>query len=117
MKKIAKLEEIYKDRKRSALAYGVATSLYYAYVHTQIVGKELLDFDDEIWPSDVSRIVDGLNEFGIDEFTISCNCLCLIEALATFETFGFKIVGTKTVKGVVGSEIHPVSALHLRRSK
>ena len=61
-------------------------------------GNKLVNFDDVIWPHEVSDIARELNEMHTKEFTISVCATNLIEILSLFEKEGFKVRGTISVK-------------------
>lgn len=77
---------------------GINRTVYFAYQKSKEIGKELIDFDDTIWPDDVEAIVATLREGGITEFTISCRFCDLIDRLADFEKCGCKMNGVTEVK-------------------
>ena len=62
------------------------------------VGKDLIDFDELIWPNDVESIVNTLKVHEVKEFTISCRSTNLIDCLVIFEKFNCRINGLTEVK-------------------
>ena len=70
---------------------GTNYEVYRAYHKSKKVGKDLIDFDDLIWPNEVEAIINTLKINGIKEFTISCRSTNLIECLVVFEKFNCKI--------------------------
>ena len=77
---------------------GINRTVYFAYQKSKEIGKELIDFDDTIWPGVVEDIVATLRENGTTEFTISCRFCDLIDRLADFEKCGCKMNGVTEVK-------------------
>jgi len=51
-----------------------------------------------IWPNEIEAIVNTLKANGIKEFTISCCSTNLIDCLAGFEKFNYKMNGFMTIK-------------------
>ncbi len=72
--------------------------LFWAYKHSLEAGNDLINFYDVIWEHDIESIVDNLNYYKINEFSISSNFSGLITILAAFDKYGFTIVW-KVVNG------------------
>ena len=70
---------------------GTNYEVYRAYHKSKEVGKDLIDFNDLIWPNEVEAIISTLKINGVKEFTISCRSTNLIECLVVFEKFNCKI--------------------------
>ena len=77
---------------------GTNYEVHRAYHKSKEVGKDLIDFDDMIWPNDVESIVNTLKVHEVKEFTISCRSTNLIDCLAVFEKFNCKMNGITAVK-------------------
>lgn len=90
---IAKFEQPFEACKS-----GVNYEVHRAYHKSKEAGKDLIDFNDMIWPNDVESIVNTLKAHGIKKFTISCRSTNLIDCLAVFEKFNCKMNGITAVK-------------------
>ena len=77
---------------------GANYEVHRAYHKSKEVGKDLIDFDDMIWPNDVESIVNNLKVHEVKEFTISCRSTNLIDCLVIFEKFNCRINGLTEVK-------------------
>ena len=77
---------------------GTNYEVYRAYHKSKEVGKDLIDFNDLIWPNDVESIVNTLKAHCVKEFTISCRSTNMIDCLAVFEKFNCRINGLTEVK-------------------
>lgn len=76
---------------------GINPTMYRAYFRSKEAGNELIDFNEVIWNDEIEDIVNICEENGISEFTISNTMSSLIETLAEFEKYGFKMNGLTTV--------------------
>ena len=72
--------------------------VYRAYHKSKEVRKDLIDFNDLIWPNDIEAIINTLKINGVKEFTISCRSTNLIDCLVIFEKFNCKMDGLMAVK-------------------
>jgi len=77
---------------------GTNYEIYRSYHKSKEAGKDLIDFNELIWPNEIETIVDTLKANGIKEFTISCRSTNLIDCLAVFEKFNCKMNGFAQVK-------------------
>jgi len=77
---------------------GANYEVHRAYQKSKEMGKDLIDFNELIWPNEIETIVDTLKANGIKEFTISCRSTNLIDCLAVFEKFNCKMNGFAQVK-------------------
>ena len=90
---IAKFEQPFEACKS-----GANYEIYRSYHKSKEVGKDLIDFNELIWPNEVEAIVNTLKANGIKEFTISCRSTNLIDCLVIFEKFNCKMSGITEVK-------------------
>ena len=90
---IAEFEQSFKACKS-----GTNYTVYKAYHKSKEAGKDLIDFNDMIWPDDVEAIVNTLKANGIKEFTISCRFCDMIDRLVDFEKLGCTVKGTTEIK-------------------
>ena len=77
---------------------GANYEIYRSYHKSKEVGKDLIDFNEPIWPNEIETIVDTLKAHRVKEFTISCRSTNLIECLVVFEKFNCKMNGFTEVK-------------------
>ena len=77
---------------------GANYEVYRSYHKSKEVGKDLIDFNELIWPNEIEAIVNTLKANGIKEFTISCRSTNLIDCLVIFEKFNCKMSGITEVK-------------------
>ncbi|MBO4405672.1 MAG: hypothetical protein J5821_02990 [Alphaproteobacteria bacterium] len=77
---------------------GTNYTVHQAYKESREIGKDLIDFNDLIWPNEIEAIVNTLKANGIKEFTISCRSTNLIECLVVFEKFNCKMSGLTAIK-------------------
>ena len=90
---IAEFEQPFEDCKS-----GANYEIHRAHHKSKEVGKDLIDFNDLIWPNDVESIVNTLKAHGIKKFTISCRSTNLIDCLVIFEKFNCRMNGPTEVK-------------------
>lgn len=99
MELIERIENIIANPEgRSFESEGIDPIFYWAYRTTKSTGNELIDFHDVIWERNIPQIVDNLKEFGIREFTISCNFSGLIDTIAEFAKLGCTMLGVTSIK-------------------
>ena len=77
---------------------GANYEVYRSYHKSKEVEKDLIDFNDLIWPNEIEAIVNTLKAHRVKEFTISCRSTNLIDCLAGFEKFNCKMSGLTAVK-------------------
>ena len=77
---------------------GVNYEVHRAYQKSKEMRKDLIDFNELIWPNEVEAIVNILKARNIKEFTISCRSTNLIDCLVIFEKFNCKMNGFAQVK-------------------
>ena len=109
---IAEFEQPFKACKS-----GTNYTVYKAYHKSKEAGKDLIDFNDIIWPDDVEAIVNTLKANDIKDFTISCRSTNLIDCLAVFEKFNCKMNGITTIKTVwkrIDGSQETISALKMK---
>ncbi|MBO7453858.1 MAG: hypothetical protein J6T91_00520 [Alphaproteobacteria bacterium] len=109
---IAEFEQPFEDCK-----LGVNYEIHRAYQKSKEMGKDLIDFNELIWPNDIKAIVNTLKSRDIKEFTISCRSTNLIDCLAVFEKFNCKMNGitaTKTGWKRIDGSVETISALKMR---
>lgn len=75
----------------------ICGTLLGAYRESKNAGNELINFYEVIWEREIELIAKNLIEEGVKEFTISTTFSSLLETLATFERFGFKVNGLTQV--------------------
>ena len=76
---------------------------YRAYKTSNRVGLERINFDHLGFESDQNEVIENIERFGIEEFTISNDSTALMEALYNFKKHGYKIVDlTEIETGSVG---------------
>ena len=87
------------------IAEGVKTAeeninirLFWAYKHSLEAGNDLINFYDVIWERDIEGIVENLNYYKINEFSISSSFGGLITILAEFDKHGFTVSGITDAK-------------------
>ena len=90
---IAEFERPFKTCKS-----GTNYTVYKAYHKSKEAEKDLIDFNDIIWPDDVEAIVNTLKIYGVKDFTISCRSINMIDCLAVFEKFNCKMNDLTTIK-------------------
>ena len=109
---IAEFEQPFKACKS-----GTNYTVYKAYHKSKEVRKDLIDFNDIIWPDDVEAIVATLRENNIQEFTISCRSTNLIDCLVIFEKFNCKMNGITAIKigwKRIDGSVETITALKMR---
>ncbi|MBO7536796.1 MAG: hypothetical protein J6T29_00460 [Alphaproteobacteria bacterium] len=92
---------------------GTNYTVYKAYHKSKEVGKDLIDFNDIIWPDDVEAIVATLRGNNIREFTISCRFCDMIDRLADFEKLGCTVEGTTEIKTGLDGILATANALKM----
>ena len=96
---------------------GANYEIYRSYHKSKEVGKDLIDFNELIWPNEIEAIVNTLKANGIKEFTISCRSTNLIECLVVFEKFNCKMNGFTEVKTGwkrIDGSVETIPALKMR---
>ena len=96
---------------------GANYEIYRSYHKSKEVGKDLIDFNELIWPNEIEAIVNTLKANGIKEFTISCRSTNLIECLVVFEKFNCKMNGFTEVKTgwkLMDGSVETIPALKMR---
>lgn len=97
MQKIDIFEKAIAERAKSLKPYGINGTMFWAYRRSKEAGNDLIDFNEVIWDEDIEAIATALKEYGISEFTISCNFSGLIATLAQFDKLGVHIAGITEV--------------------
>ena len=97
-----------------ACKVGTNYAVYEAYQKSKKIGKDLIDFNDIIWPDDVEAIVVTLRENNIREFTISCRFCDMIDRLADFEKLGCTAEGITKIKTGLDGILATANALKMR---
>ena len=97
MKEIKVFEEAKSAKCKNLRAAGINPTMYWAYFESKEAGNELIDFHEVIWEKDIPEIVELCKENDIKEFTISSTFSSLIETLAEFEKYGYKMNGLTQV--------------------
>lgn len=77
---------------------GANYEVYRAYHKSKEAGKDLIDFNELIWPNEIEEIVNILKARNIKEFTISCRSTNMIDCLVIFEKFNCKMNGFAHMK-------------------
>ncbi len=72
--------------------------LFWAYKHSLSAENDLINFYDVIWERDIEGIVENLNYYKINEFSISSNFSGLITVPAAFDKYGFTTAGITNAK-------------------
>ena len=86
------------ERPFEACKSGVNYEIHRAYQKSKKMGKDLIDFNELIWPNDIEAIVNTLKALDVKEFTIYCRSTNLIDCLVIFEKFNCKMSGLTQVK-------------------
>lgn len=97
MKNIEVFEIAIENNCKRLEAVGINPTMFWAYRDSKRTGNDLLDFHEVIWETDVPDIVNICDEYGIAEFTISCNFSGLIPILAEFERHDWQVAGVTRV--------------------
>jgi len=100
MKTITTFENAITNRISDLSAEGINPTAFWAYRKSCEAGNDMIDFGEVIWQTDVAGIAETFKREGITEFTISSTFSNLIDTLAAFEAYGFKMAGLTTVKAV-----------------
>lgn len=87
MKRIDILEKIKPDKelKENKINY----RFYWAYKKSKSVNLERLDFEETGFKKDYQEIIENLERFEIEEFTISDQSTGLMESLVAFKKAGY----------------------------
>ncbi len=96
---------------------GANYEIYRSYHKSKEVGKDLIDFNELIWPNEIEAIVNTLKAHRVKEFTISCRSTNLIECLVVFEKFNCKMNGFTEVKTGwkrIDGSVETITALKMR---
>ena len=96
---------------------GVNYEIHRAYQKSKEMGKDLIDFNELIWPNDIEAIVNTLKALDVKEFTISCRSTNLIDCLVVFEKFNCKMSGFAQVKTgwkLMDGSVETIPALKMR---
>lgn len=90
MKKIDILENLKtnEDFEESKINY----KFYWAYKNAKRAGLERLDFEELGFEKDYPEIIENLERFEIEEFTISDQSTALMSELQAFKNKGYSIV-------------------------
>ncbi len=100
-----------------ACKVGTNYTVYEAYQKSKKIGKDLIDFNELIWPNEIEAIVNTLKANDIKDFTISCRSTNLIDCLAVFEKFNCKMNGFTEVKTGwkrIDGSVETIPALKMR---
>ena len=89
---IPAIEKVIAERASSAEG-NINIRLFWAYKHSLEAGNDLINFYDVIWERDIEGIVENLNYYKINEFSLSSNFSGLITILAEFDKHGFTVAG------------------------
>lgn len=87
---IPAIEKVIAERANST-EENINIRLFWAYKHNLEAGNDLINFYDVIWERDIEGIVENLNYYKINEFSISSNFSGLITILAAFDKYGFTL--------------------------
>ena len=107
MKKIERFEQAIENKVKDLRAEGINPTLFWAYRESIEAENEKINFSECIWEYEIEDIANCLKENGIVEFTISSTFSSLIETLAEFQKYGFKMAGLTEVNArynAIGSE-------------
>lgn len=88
------------QKKTNSSEENINIRLFWAYKHSLEAGNDLINFYDVIWEHDIEGIVDNLNYYKINEFSISSNFSGLITILAAFDKYGFTMAGITDAKEI-----------------
>ena len=96
---------------------GANYEVHRAYQKSKEMGKDLIDFNELIWPNEIEAIVNTLKTHNIEDFTISCRSTNLIDCLVIFEKFNCKMSGFTQVKTGwkrIDGSVETIPALKMR---
>ena len=96
---------------------GANYEVHRAYQKSKEMGKDLIDFNELIWPNEIEAIVNTLKTHNIEDFTISCRSTNLIDCLVVFEKFNCKMNGLTTIKTGwkrIDGSVETIPALKMR---
>lgn len=89
---IPAIEKVITEKTNST-EENINIRLFWAYKHSIESGNDLINFYGVIWERDIEGIVENLNYYKINEFSISSNFSGLITILAAFDKHGFTMAG------------------------
>ena len=87
MKKIELLENI--KEKEEFEENKISYRFYWAYRESQRIGRDILNFDDIGFEDNHEDMIENLERFGIQEFTISDQSTGLMKGLKSFKRRGY----------------------------
>ena len=87
MKKIELLENI--KEKEEFEEKKISYSFYWAYRESRRIGRDILNFDDVRFEENHQEIIENLERFGIQKFTISDQSTGLMKGLQSFKRRGY----------------------------
>ena len=90
MKKIELLENI--KEKEEFEENKISYRFYWAYRESQRIGRDIINFDDIGFVDNHEDMIENLERFGIQEFTISDQSTALMNELQAFKNKGYFIV-------------------------
>ena len=93
---IPAIEKVIAERADST-EKNINIRLFWAYRHSLEAGNDLINFYDIIWEREIEDIVENMNYYKINEFSISRNFSGLITNLAAFDKYGFTMAGITDV--------------------
>ena len=91
MRKIEIFERAIEEKAANLNDYGINSTAFWAYRKSIEAENDLINFYDVIWDNDIEPITETLKQNGITRFTISSNFSGLLQTLAEFEKYGFRI--------------------------
>ena len=94
---IPAIEKVIAERANST-EENINIRLFWTYKHSLEAGNDLINFYDIIWERDIEGVVENLNYYKINEFSISSNFSGLITILAAFDKHGFTMAGITDAK-------------------
>lgn len=94
---IPAIEKVIAEKTNSS-EENINIRLFWAYKHSLEAGNDLINFYDIIWERNIEGIVENLNYYKINEFSISSNFSGLITILAAFDKYGFTMAGITDAK-------------------
>ena len=87
MKKIELLENI--KEKEEFEENKISYRFYWAYRESQRIGRDIINFDDIGFVDNHEDMIENLERFGIQEFTISDQSTGLMKGLKSFKRKGY----------------------------
>lgn len=82
---IPAIEKVIAEREKST-EENINIRLFWAYKHSLEAGNDLINFYDIIWEREIEGIVENLNYYKINEFSISSNFSGRITILAAISS-------------------------------